>query len=89
MWENGGESMTLSCVGRCLKISKKSQSPAFKGLTAGDIIEFSTEIEAVGRNGGTYATYIKCFNPVSKEVSQLSFNQIGRVLNNFEFEQEE
>lgn len=81
--------MTLSCVGRCVKINKRSQSPAFKGLTVGDVIEFSTEIKAVGRNKGTYATYIRCFNPASKEISELSFNQIGRVLNNFEFEQEE
>lgn len=81
--------MTLSCIGRCTKVNKISQSPAFKGLMVGDIIKFSTEIEAVGRNKGTYATYIRCFNPTSNEVSELSFNQIERVLNNFEFEQEE
>lgn len=80
--------MTLNCIGRCTKINKKSQSPAFKRLDVGDIIEFSTEIRAVGRNSGTYATYIKCFNPASKEISELSFNQIGRVLSNFEFVQE-
>lgn len=80
--------MILSCIGRCNKVNKKSQSPAFKGLTVGEVIEFSTEIRAVGRNKSTYATYIKCFNPVSREVSELSFNQIGRVLDNFEFEQE-
>ena len=80
--------MILSCIGRCKKVNKKSQSPAFKGLAEGDIIEFSTEIKAVGRNRSTYATYIKCFNPISKEVSELSFNQIGRVLSNFEFKQE-
>lgn len=81
--------MTLSCIGRCIKINSKSQSPAFKRLSIGDLIIFSTEIKAVGRNRGTYATYINCYNPISKENSQLSFNQIGRVLNNFEFEQEE
>lgn len=80
--------MILSCIGRCKKVNKKSQSPAFKGLIMGDVIEFSTEIRTVGRNKSTYATYIKCFNPSTKEVSELSFNQIGRVLDNFEFEQE-
>ncbi len=81
--------MTLSCTGRCTKINKKSQSPAFKGLVIGDIVNFSTEIKAVGRNGSsTYATYIKCYNPATKETSELSFNQIGKVLGNFEFEQE-
>lgn len=81
--------MTLSCIGRCTKINKRSQSPAFKGLAVGDIIKFSTEIKSVGRNRGTYATYITCLNLASKEISELSFNQIGRVLNNFEFEQED
>lgn len=79
--------MTLDCTGRCTKVNKRSQSPAFKGLAVGDIIKFSTDIKAVGRNRGSYATYIKCFNPASKEISELSFNQIGRVLSNFEFEQ--
>ena len=79
--------MTLDCTGRCTKVNKRSQSPAFKGLAVGDIIKFSTDIKAVGRNRGSYATYIKCFNPTSKEISELSFNQIGRVLSNFEFEQ--
>lgn len=79
--------MILSCTGKCTKVNKKSQSPAFKGLSAGDIIYFSTEIRAVGRNKSTYATYIRCFNPATKEKSELSFNQIGRVLDNFEFEQ--
>jgi ASC-1-like (ASCH) protein len=80
--------MILSCNGICKKIHKRSQSPAFKGLAVGDVIIFSTEIKAVGRNKGTYAAYIKCLNPCTKEVSELSFNQIGRVLDNFEFEQE-
>jgi len=79
--------MTLSCSAKCIKINKKSQSPAFKGLVVGDMIKFSTEIRAVGGNGGTYATYIKCLNQRTNEVSELSFNQIGRVLSNFEFEQ--
>lgn len=80
--------MVLSCIGICKKIIKRSQSPAFKGLAIGDVLVFSTEIRAVGRNKSTYATYIKCFNPCTKEVSELSFNQVGRVLSNFEFEQE-
>jgi hypothetical protein len=72
---------------KCVKVNGKSQSPAFKGIAVGDVIDFSTEIKPVGRNGGTYAVYIKCFNPKTGEVSNLSFNQIGRVLYNFEFKQ--
>jgi hypothetical protein len=80
--------MILNCIGRCTKVNKKSQSPAFIGLNIGDLIDFSTEIKAVGRNKGTYATYITCFNPQTGKSSELSFNQIGRVLSNFEFKQE-
>jgi len=80
--------MTLSCIARCTKVNKKSQSPAFKGLVIGHLVSFSTDIKAVGRNKGTYATYIECFNPQTGETSNLSYNQIGRVLDNFEFVQE-
>ena len=55
--------MVLKCKVTCTEVHKKSQSPAFKDLRYGDIIEFSVEIKAAGRNKGTYATYIRCFNP--------------------------
>lgn len=81
--------MTLICKAKCTKIIKKSQSSAFKDLEVGDIINFSKEIESSGRNGNnTYASYIECYNPKTKGFSLLSFNQIERVLKNFEFEQE-
>lgn len=49
-------------------------------------MDFPVEIEAVGRNKGTYVTYIECRNLQNGEVSKLSFNQ--QVLkNNFEFNQ--
>lgn len=79
--------MTLKCKARCTEIHKKSQSPAFNGLQIGDLIEFSVEIKAVGRNKSTYATYIRCFNPVTNQESKLSFNQIGRTLECFEFDE--
>lgn len=79
--------MVLKCKATCKKVLKKSCSPAFKDLRCGDVIEFSVEIKAVGRNKGTYATYIKCFNLQTKKESSLSFNQIGRTLNCFEFEE--
>lgn len=80
--------MILKCTGICTKVNKKSQSPAFKDLNIGDRVEFSTAIKPVGRNKSTYATYINCLNTNTGKSSELSFNQIGRVLNNFEFEQE-
>ena len=78
--------MKLKCVGKCMKVYKKSSSPAFKDLQVGDIIEFSIDIERVGTGrGGSHAAYIKCVNPKTSLQSKLSFNQIGKVLENFEF----
>lgn len=79
--------MTLKTVATCKAIHKKSQSPAFKDLQVGDSIEFSIEIKAVGRNRGSHAAYINCFNPKTHNESKLSFNQIGRTLDCFEFEE--
>lgn len=55
--------MTLKTIAKCTKIHKKSQIPAFKDLQIGDLIEFSIEIKAVGRNRGSHAAYINCLNP--------------------------
>lgn len=78
--------MKLKCLGKCIKVHKKSSSPAFKDLQEGDVIEFSIEIERVGvGRGGSHAAYIKCINTKTLLQSKLSFNQIGRVLENFEF----
>ena len=79
--------MKLICNAIVKKVFKKSQSPAFKDLQPNDAIDFTVEIKAVGRNKGTYATYIECHSLQNDEVSKLSFNQIGRVLSNYEFEQ--
>lgn len=79
--------MTLKTTGTCTKIHKKSQSPAFKDLQIGDKIEFSIEIKAVGRNRGSHAAYIICLNPKTQNESKLSFNQIGKTLDCFEFEE--
>lgn len=79
--------MTLKTIAICKKKHKKSQSPAFKDLEVGDQIEFSIEIKAVGRNRGSHAAYINCLNPKTRNESKLSFNQIGKTLDCFEFEE--
>lgn len=79
--------MKLSCETVCVKVKKKSKSPAFKDLNIGDIIEFSTDMKPVGRAKGTYATYIRCYNPKTKKESRLSFNQIKRTLECFVLEE--
>lgn len=83
----GENKLTLKTTATCTEIHKKSQSPAFKDLKNGDVIEFSVEIKRAGRNRGTYATYIRCFNPQTNQVSNLSFNQIARTLDCFKFEE--
>ena len=76
--------MEMSCIARCVSISKKSKAQGFKTLEVGDIVTFTTPIESVGRNsrGGTYSTY----NRTGEEGYQ-SFNMLGRLLKNYEFEQ--
>lgn len=79
--------MTLKTQAKCIKVLKKSASPAFQDIRVGDTIFFSCDIKACGRNKSTYATYICCKNERTGEESNLSFNQIERVLKNFEFEE--
>lgn len=80
--------LNLKCEAICTDIKKKSQSPAFRGLQIGDKMLFSVSMnKAGGGRRGTYAKYINCYNYKTKEVSELSFNQIGNVMKNFEFEE--
>jgi len=80
--------MKLKCTAKCIKVNKKSSSPAFMNLEVNDLIEFSIDIEYVGvSRGGSHAAYIICKNPKTLLQSKLSFNQIERVLANFEFEE--
>ena len=79
--------MKMSCVGKIINILGKSTSPAFKDVQIGDEIVFSVPIEAVGRNRSTYAVYINCTNVRTENTSCLSFNQLGRIMEKFEFEE--
>lgn len=78
--------MTLKTKAVCTKVLKKSSSPAFKDLRENDIIIFSIPMEPVGRNGCVpHAAYINCKNLRTDGVSELSFNQIGKILECGEF----
>lgn len=81
--------MEMSCIARCVSISKKSKAQGFKTLEVGDIVIFTVPIESVGRNsrGGTYSTYTKCKNNRTEEEGYQSFNMLGRLLKNYKFEQ--
>jgi len=57
----------------------------FKDLKIGDKIVLSVPVEYAGRNGGSHATYIKVENLQNGEYTHKSFNQIGMLLNCFEF----
>ena len=79
--------LTLKTTATVTKINRKSTSPCFKDLKIGDVIEFSVPIVRVGRHRGTYATYILCHNCRTNVESQLSFNQIDKVLECCELEE--
>ena len=79
--------LTLKTTATVTKINRKSSSPCFKDLKIGDVIEFSVPIIRVDRHRGTYATYILCHNCRTDVESQLSFNQIEKVLECCELEE--
>lgn len=73
--------LTLRTTATVTKINRKSSSPCFKDLKVGDVIEFSVPISYAGYDShGTCTTYIRCYNRRTNAESQLSLNQIDRVL---------
>lgn len=80
--------MKLKCKAKCLKILKKTKAKVFKDLQEGDIMDFSIAMASVGSSRGrSYAPEITCVHERTGEYNRLSFNQIARVLGNFEFEE--
>lgn len=92
--------MELKCNVICKKINKKSKSPAFAAMREGDEIRFCVELSKAGKYinylnlkdntviiRGSRAKYIHCLNVRTNMASILSFNQLGNILENFEFEQ--
>lgn len=67
------------------KIVKKTKAEMFKDLKVGSKIQLSVLAESVGGNRGTYASYITIKNLETGDYSHKSFNQIGSVLDKFEF----
>ena len=82
--------LTLKTTATVTKINRKSSSPCFKDLKVGDVIKFSIPIKNVGkREGGrgSHAAYILCHNCRTNDESELSFNQIKKVLECCELEE--
>ena len=82
--------LTLKTTVTVTKINRKSSSPCFKDLKIGDVIKFSIPIKSVGRKcsqRGSLAAYILCHNCRTDMESQLSFNQIEKVLECCELEE--
>jgi len=86
-------SMDLKCVAYISAIYGKSTTGAFKDASVGDKIIFTCPMTKAGRRpdsggyGTTYAKYIHIENARTGGVSDLTFNQIERVLKNFELEE--
>ena len=86
--------MDLKCIAKISAIHGKSTTGAFKNAMVGDEIIFTCPMTKAGRRndsggyGTTYAKYINISNTRTGGESSLTFNQIERVLNNFELEEE-
>jgi len=72
-----------SAVYEVVEVKSKTSAKMFKSLQVGDTVQFEVEIEKAGRNGGTYATYIKATNTSTKETTRKSFNQLPDILTKF------
>ena len=87
--------MNLKCISRISAIHGKSTTGAFKDAFVGDKIIFTCPMTKAGRrpgvygegSGGTYAKYINIHNERTGNESNLTFNQIERVIKNFDFEE--
>lgn len=69
------------------KILKKSSAKMFADLKVGDTVKFSVDLKRAGRNGGSYATYIKAEHLESGNTNYSSFNQMSSIISRFEFEE--
>ena len=85
--------MNLKCIARISAVHCKSTTGAFKDAIVSDKIIFTCPMTKAGRRndsggyGTTYAKYINIFNERTGGESNLTFNQIERVLKNFDFEE--
>ena len=85
--------MDLKCIAKISAIHGRSTTGAFKDAMIGDKIIFTCPMTRAGRRndsggyGTTYAKYINVFNERTGGESNLTFNQIERILKNFDFEE--
>lgn len=70
-------------------IKRKTNAKMFCNLEVGDRIKFSVLLKRAGVSRSTYATYITIIKLETGEQTQLSFNQLPRVLDAFEFTDEQ
>jgi len=86
--KNRGDSVDIILKSEILEIvniKKNTKAEMFKDLLIGDKIMLSIPVKYAGGNRGTYASYIKVENLQNGESVRKSFNQIGTVLDIFEF----
>lgn len=72
-----------------VQITGKTKAKMFGNLKVGDKVQFSIPIKFAGSNRGrTYASYVKCINLSTDEYTEMSFNQLPNILENFELSNE-
>lgn len=79
--------MFMTCKAKCLKTNYPDKSTVhrklFKEIQPGDIIEFKVSFLYGGK---VKAIYIVCTNTRTYDSEEVSFKQLGNIMQDFEFE---
>lgn len=79
--------MLESKLMRVKEVVKNTSAKMFGDLVVGDVVKFSIPIEYAGIGRMTYASYIKCENVNTGEITDKSFNQLPKILRCFTWEE--
>lgn len=80
--------MKMKCRAKVTEIKKKTKMKMFENIQVGDIVNFSVILDSVGsRRGRSYAVNICCMNERTEEYCFKTFNEVGRVIDLFSFEE--
>lgn len=80
--------MEMKCRAKVTEIKKKTKAEMFQDVQIGDIVNFSVSINSVGsRRGRSYAVSIHCVNERTQQWCNKTFNEIGRIMDLFSFEE--
>lgn len=82
--------MEMKCRAKVIEVKKKTKAEMFKNVQVGDVINFSVALASVGSRRGrksSYAVNICCVNERTGERCFKTFNEVGRIIDLFSFEE--